>query len=619
MSYQRPSELGPEAGGWLHEPSWAAEVEAGTASWRDKDLDLESFASGHSPHESSRKDPGTPMAEDIGIASRRQQSSHFVGRSIDATPTRQSHGEVQATKNGTNQLRTSQYIPASTAPIDINLLASFKPPKTSPEYFPSSPSTPVVISPRMGPLKLSPEPRDVQASSEDCLLKAGRRSIQPESQRGDMEDQSAAWKEVRDLRDEILGLRSLVHQKRVSLKEMGRAKAEADNLLFSRMMMVGQGVHLEAHSLPGLGQKSLQQLMDECQEARNNYGPEEDDCIALEDKLSRLEFKLNRLEQPFFLLVDEPHPSPPPAGKTPTVAAPDDDSDSDSSYDDEFEEPLYHPLVTRFLSKLGDLDLLQERRDNLSDEKRSLEGEKASRARFGMVLSPEDQAWLDGSQAEYDSLVTKIDLLEKELVDLKRDCLARGLVDEDGEPTDFQDLEEASFNDEEDLNPKDQTSEYVKYPKLLPLHRGRKHEDVDFYEPEPEPYEKSEIPTTRINKWILGSLRISPLDVNFLARTFEQRGGKTGTQWEIAVLNFWFRDDTIENNTKPRRAHASSLITETDISNPNKLKHTSDGSPFSSFFSSIRGLTSISDQATDFLFAVGDVPTSPKKNIGIVG
>ncbi|KAH9206764.1 hypothetical protein DL95DRAFT_66612 [Leptodontidium sp. 2 PMI_412] len=611
MSYHSPSELGPEAGGWLHEPCWAAEAQAGTASWRDKDLDMESFASGHSPHETSRKDLSTLLAEDIGIAPRRQQSSHFVGRSIDATTTRQSHSDVQATKNGTNQVHASQYKPAPTAQIDI-IPTGFKPSKLSPEYFPSTPSTQAVISPRMGQFKLSPEPRDVEASSDDYLEKETR-SIESESRRDDMEDQSAAWKEVRDLRDEILGLRSLVHQKRVSLKEMGRAKAEADNLLFSRMMMVGKGVHLEAHSLPGLGQKGLQQLMDECQEARNNYGPEEDDCIALEDKLSRLEFKLNRLEQPFFLRIDEPHPSPPPAGKTTTAVTPDDDSASESSFDDEFEEPLYHPLVTRFLSKLGDLDLLQERRDNLSDEKRSLEGEKASRARFGMVLSPEDQAWLDGSQAEYDSLIREIDLLEKELVDLKRDCLSRGLVDEDGEPTDFQDLEEASFNDEEDLNPKDQTSEYVKYPKLLPLHRGRKHEDVVFYEPEPD--ETSDIPTTRINKWILGSLRISPLDVNFLARTFEGRGGKTGTQWEIAVLNFWYRDGTIKNNTEPRRAHASSLITETDVSNPNKLNHPGDDSPFSSFFSSIRELTSISDQATELLFAVGDLPTSPKRNI----
>ncbi|KAH7348834.1 hypothetical protein BKA65DRAFT_268653 [Rhexocercosporidium sp. MPI-PUGE-AT-0058] len=612
MSCQHPSELGPEAGGWLHEPCWAAEAEAGNVPWREKHLDLESFASTHSPHEIRKKEPNTPMAEDIEIVSRREPSSAFVGRSVDATTTRQSNNEVQAANSGTHKLHSPQRGPPSTAPININLSASsksFKPPQ---EYFPIIPSTPQsTTSLRMEPVKHSSEPRDdVEASEDDCVAH-GMQPNRKESRRNDTDDLSTAWKEVRDLRDEILGLRSLVHQKRVLLREMGRAKAEADNLLFSRMMMVGKGVHLEEHSLPGL--KSLQQLMDECQDARNKYGPEEDDCIALEDKLSRLEFKLSRLEQPFFLRGDKPHLSPPPAGKTSIGADVDHDSESYSSFDDEFEEPPYHPMVTRYLSRQGDLDLLLERRDNLLGEKRALEGEKASRARFGMVLTSEDQAWLDGSQAEYDSLVKEIDLLENELGHLKRDCLARGLVDEDGEPTDFQILEEASFKDEEDLNPKDQTSEYVKYPKLLPLHPGRKHEDLVFNEPEPD--ETSDIPSSRINKWILGSLRISPLEVNFLARIFESRGGKTSTQWEIAVLEHWFTDDTTKTNTGPGRAHASSLVTETDITSPTKLKHPGDESQFNSFFSSIRELTFASDPASELLFAVGNIPTSPKSNI----
>jgi len=59
--------------------------------------------------------------------------------------------------------------------------------------------------------------------------------------------------------------------------------------------------------------------------------------------------------------------------------------------------------------------------------------------------------------------------------------------------------------------------------------------------------------TTRINQWILDKLRISPLDVNLLASTFETVHGKISKDWPFHVLKFWYKDDTIRIIPDQRR------------------------------------------------------------------
>ncbi|KAH7416797.1 hypothetical protein BKA64DRAFT_277525 [Cadophora sp. MPI-SDFR-AT-0126] len=332
-------------------------------------------------------------------------------------------------------------------------------PGSSHGYFPStSAASHVIAADPTSPLKMSQKSFDQhdEGPAEMDHTHQGENTLQAEIQYRGAQNQSVAWHEVRNLREEILVVRSQVREKRAELRRMEAAKAEADNLLFKRMV---NRIHLGEDALPGMGQKTLHELMDDCQRARNAYGPEEYECTVLEDRLSRLEFKLNRLEKPFFSETEQPRPPLMLVDNATDPVLAHDGTNTWSIADDEFDEPNYHPSVTKFLSKQGDLDLLHERRDNLLDEKRALGEEKESRGRFGMTLNEDDQAWLDGSQAEYDSLAKDIDILEKELVELKLYCVSRGLIDEDGEPTEFEALEAASFHGEEGLNSGAQTSE----------------------------------------------------------------------------------------------------------------------------------------------------------------
>jgi predicted nuclease with TOPRIM domain len=375
------------------------------------------------------------------------------------------------------------------------------------------------------------------------------------------------WDRIKKLRNENWSLRSQIREMRNNLRRLQHEKSEADDILFRRLTVHGLG--FGEGSLPH-GQKTLVELMHDCQEVRDSYGPLEDDCNDLEDQLSGQEFELDRLEEAFY----KPHPDEESimSERPLTPVGVDDGPPYPSSVDEEEEESEYHPLVARYLSKMGDLDLLQERLEDLLDEKRTLEQERERRLRLGLSLMRGDQQWLENIPGAEEDLCEKIRILQKDLEVMKQDCLAQGLVDADGEPVGFQIHEQRSFDGEEDLNPLDQKSEYVKYPLLLP-HPGVKPPTYEreitnpsersnrtiMRESSSEPYDT----TGRINDWLLQRLRGSALDVNLLARTFQALSGTINSprHWQISVLRVWFRDATVKNRGGGLRALTDSSMT----------------------------------------------------------
>ncbi|CZR67203.1 uncharacterized protein PAC_17102 [Phialocephala subalpina] len=442
---------------------------------------------------------------------------------------------------------------------------------TSPQSYASTPkdvSRPVMGLPNMPPPRwelATPSQALVTLSDTTLGLSPGLETQKFESR--------PEWQEIQKLRADVWNLRSQIHQMRASLRVKQEVKSAADDILFRRITyMTARGLNLtDSSSSPFPGQKSLMQLMDDCQEARNEYGPLEDDCNRLEDRVSQQEFRLARLEDHFFAKLKESQsqPSRPPPPSLLNVEHSASSSIASDDDDDDFEPSEYHPLVNDYLSKLGDLDLMQERLDEFRDEKAALEAEKQSRHRFGLTLDADDQEWLDDAETEHAEIIGKIHSLEKELEILKRKCLSKNLIDEDGEPTSFQSQEESYFV-EEDMDPRDHNSEYVKYPLLLPQ-PGRKH-GRQF---ESRPDVASETATTRINEWLLNKLRISPLDVNLLASTFETQYRRTPKDWQFRVLKVWYEDGTAGSITSPGPVPAASH-SSMSTKHPDETSHSSD-------------------------------------------
>jgi len=419
-------------------------------------------------------------------------------------------------------------------------------------------------------------------------------------------DFAAEWDYMQKLRIEILSLRSQIHILRGTLREKQNAKSWIDNQLFQRIKMKELGV-ISTKSPEVKESKTILELIDDYQKAVDDYGPLEDDCNRLEDLLYGQEFELHRLEGNFYkrwMVIPDPSlgQSEVPAFQLPSPQ-------NDEFLDDE-EDLRYHPLVKNFLSKIGDLDLLQERLDDIIDESESLEDQKETRNRVGLLLGEEEQTWLNGSQRLQDELVEEIRLLQMEVDRLKQDCLTKNLVDEDGEPTDFQ-FQEKEIFEEEDEMVSSQISEYSKHSILLPQPSTRRQSDIDESNPKPSEEKFLTIPG-RINTWILDRLRISPLDVGLLARTYEGKGGETSEAWQRAVLDFWYEDGTI-TSAIGFQMYTSSMTTQA----PRRSKHLSNSSDISDskhhfrvFISSSLRPPSDHDHGHEVTGAVGSSPAS---------
>jgi hypothetical protein len=403
------------------------------------------------------------------------------------------------------------------------------------------------------------------AAEGQCLLSSprlpnvfdnGTTQIKPQF---DME-----WEHIKILRLDILSLRSEIQQKRLELRDKQLAKSTADDLLL-RYIVKKQLGQIPATDSQEAVARTIEDLIQKAQDARNVYGPVEDDCNVLEDQLSEKEFNLTRLEESFYSRGNVPsgaHFSPRISAAIQRISPPPSDILDDDS------DIQYHPFVIEFLSKWGDLDILKERRSDFEERKETLEEQKESLLRAELPLDSEDQDWLDSSSITLQELDQAIASTDIEVGHLRRKCFVLGLVDEDGEPTDFKTQEKSTFSDDKEVDPKGEVSEYVKYPSLLPLPTSKQGHIYNRFQ---ESDSSSEKALGMINRWLLDRLRTSALDVRLLVSIFEHDIGKTDERWEGAVLALWYTDETskatkAQEYTRSMRTQAPRCSNETTAS-----------------------------------------------------
>ncbi|KAG4435142.1 hypothetical protein IFR05_009374 [Cadophora sp. M221] len=347
------------------------------------------------------------------------------------------------------------------------------------------------------------------------------------------------WTRIKRLRSEIWSQRSRVQEMRGSLRDKQDRKATADDNYIQYVRLRGHGVQF-GNRTSSDEQTEIDVLFDACVTAREEYGPLEDALNAIETNLSVNEFELDRLERKFY---DQPSkPQVPPmlnpgnedvSSISPSVASTDSGSESGQQF---------HPLVTQYLSRLGDVDLLRERLDELLEERYMLEEEREKRARVKMKLSDENEEWLANYSHVESGLIEEYENATKEMEKLKKECIGKGLVDATGEPLSLEHLERRTFAGDLDGDAGRESSEYVKFPKLIPQPGNKVTNTL------PESLlnvnEPAFISSVRVNRWILDQLRTSPMEVGLLARTFESRYGpiNESEKWQSDVLQLWYRD-----------------------------------------------------------------------------
>lgn len=347
---------------------------------------------------------------------------------------------------------------------------------------------------------------------------------------------------IKILRAEVWGLRSNVSEKRNVLREKELAKSVADDKFMQFIRTHGMAKLSRRDKMKE--QDTLTKLLEECEMLRNEYGPLEDDCNLLQNILNNREYEMQKMEAALDeRWNEEPHSQYEPVSPI--------DSPPQSNYSGSEFSQDFHPLVAEYLSKLGDVEIFRERLEWHSEEKLTLEAEKDRRGRVELKLPEPDQKWLDSYSAAEQTLQKQLEEAEEVSDRLRMQCYALGLIDEEGDPLDFERQERQTFIADE-IDAGAEISDFVRFPLLLP-YPGNKDEALPDPSPPPDDTEGEDMheridPSDRINGWLLEKLRNSPLDVNLLVRTFEQIVGHTieGERWQFDVLSFWYNDGSKE-------------------------------------------------------------------------
>ncbi|KAL2064682.1 hypothetical protein VTL71DRAFT_3820 [Oculimacula yallundae] len=378
------------------------------------------------------------------IATEVTRSIEEFERDVDGIACFKNH-ETDGATSDTRHTSDKKHLSGAEHSITLKAL-DVLPSISTKEYFRNSSKNSFHTSPQMEPQALNLD----HTQDLDDLLQAPERHMKDETDSSrEALLRTRRWQEIQTLREEIWGLRSQVHQLRVTLREKQENKAIADDLLIRHVS--NMAVTKIQQDIPQNTLKTLDDLWKNCQTARDNYGPAEDDCNNLENILSQKEFRLARLERTFYLHTEQPEPLGPIVGPS-SYQSSEPELASETSRLADLDDSRFHPLVVDYLSKLGDLDISQERLNELLDERHILEQKRLSRQTLGFDHNPEDRAWLDESQTEQADIEGNITSLEQEIKFLKQRCLILNLIDQDGDAIDPEDKEDLHLVETEGMH-----------------------------------------------------------------------------------------------------------------------------------------------------------------------
>jgi hypothetical protein len=237
---------------------------------------------------------------------------------------------------------------------------------------------------------------------------------------------------LRSLRTNALRLRAQLKIKRKELREKQVAKTTADEAFIKYVREDGLG-------RPG---SNGQNLTDDTpnayytamQTARDEYGPLEDEYTRIEDILDETEFEMAKIETrlygPELLPKEDEATNVSPLPQISDFLTPGPASNSFLGLSTGAPDQ-YEPIHAEYLSRLGDLDLTQERLQNMTQEHESLLLEQESRSRVGMELHDNLKAFLANLPAKEAALRGEIVEIELDVDRLRSQCLEAGINLED--------------------------------------------------------------------------------------------------------------------------------------------------------------------------------------------
>jgi len=288
---------------------------------------------------------------------------------------------------------------------------------------------------------------------------------------------------------------------------------------------------------------ALENLWRLCQGARDSYGPAEDSLRSMENRLESEEARLVRVEERLYRRLESSH-------SRLDVASPlqnEDESSSQNGGNDITSEPgstKSKPAsdvdYDEYLWRLGNLDLLYERRQGLFNEKLILEEEQEKRHRVGMVLDAESVDFLSHFEEIMAPVTTEIEEVSRDIERLKVICIKKGLMDIYGNLIQGSAIDE---NLDSNLQEDEQPGLPAENSKPSQHENPSGSNEVDFRVSASYgdfgPF---------INLWLLHKLRSSAVEVLVLACfVAETVNNLDELNWQAEALRLWDQDGAWES------------------------------------------------------------------------
>ena len=366
------------------------------------------------------------------------------------------------------------------------------------------------------------------------------------------------FRRLRDMRADVLRTRLRVHEARSSLRYEREDLSDRDARFLQTLRVLFSDHNFTAT-------KSVLDDFEALQETRNALQPKEDDYNRLEDQLNREEWDMKELEARFYERSFSAQTSL--LGEEHLTTSTDQYDASDTTPSTRGGPNEFSPQKNRYLSRVGDAKLLEERLVELRIERAQLIEEELVRAQVGLELDEISQNFLRQFDARHDAIQQELLRTEEDVSNMQDKLSEKGdiFLTTDQFPDDPRRSISAQSLDrmtEEEFSLIDMNLSPEERDELFhdPLLLAESDESPVFPQDFVDEADGARSVASYINYWLLHKLRKSSLEV-WQFRNVEElkKLNLSPEKVKELVLELWWNDDMTTQFITAREVAAQSL------------------------------------------------------------
>jgi hypothetical protein len=217
-------------------------------------------------------------------------------------------------------------------------------------------------------------------------------------------EKSRSFGNISDMRMAVLETRIKANEVRAQLRKEREALDTQDAYFIQELRKV------LARS-PNKELEHILQLSDELQQSRDTFYPMEDDYNKLEERLDVEDFELQEAERKVYMDFESARTSFVDNGDHPFSFQQEDVNFDQASLQDVDRDPAHN----EYLSRVGDMRIVQERLQELRLERMHLVEEERVRARVGLLLDYDSIRFLETFDQRHEELCGQLAAMQEEL------------------------------------------------------------------------------------------------------------------------------------------------------------------------------------------------------------